>query len=97
MYQTCKIVANLRNLAKFIEEFANNLKIGPRTSKLNPIKPQQILKSKKEQESALYEKLRFLKKNDLALVLAGALWRKLAKNQILEPFIVKFRQILTYF
>jgi hypothetical protein len=43
--------------------------------------------SKFEQKSALYEKLRFFKKINLALVLCGALWRKLVKNGVFWPKI----------
>jgi hypothetical protein len=52
--------------------------------------------TKFDKKSALYEKLRFFKRINLALVLCGALWRKLVKNWILEPFVAKFRQILNY-
>ena len=43
--------------------------------------------SKFEQKSALYEKLRFFKRINLALVLCGALWRKLVKNGVFWPKI----------
>jgi hypothetical protein len=50
-----------------------------------------------EPKSALHEKLCFFKRINLALVLCGAMWQKLVKNWILEPFVLKFRQILKYF
>jgi hypothetical protein len=43
--------------------------------------------TKFDKKSALYEKLRFFKKINLALVLCGALWRKLVKNGVFWPKI----------
>ena len=40
-----------------------------------------------DHKSALYEKLRFFKKINLALVLCGALWWKLVKNGVFWPKI----------
>ena len=48
--------------------------------------------TKFDKKSALYEKLRFFKKINLALVLCGALWRKLVKNWILEPYLVNIEE-----
>jgi hypothetical protein len=43
--------------------------------------------TKFDKKSALYEKLHFFKKINLALVLCGALWRKLLKNGVFWPKI----------
>jgi hypothetical protein len=63
---------NSSNSKELSHKSLKNLKIGPRTSELNPIKPKWIQMSKFEQKSALYEKLCFFKRINLALVLCGA-------------------------
>ena len=90
MYQHEKLQQFKGTQAKIIEELANNLKIGPRTSELNPIKSKWIQMSKFEQKSALYKKLHFFKKINLAQVPYGANRRKLVKSWILELYLVKF-------